>query len=171
MVQIGNIHLGKAETAERTDIDILEAALAWDLLTARYKCILETQIYHNYAHDPDFREIIEKVGIATLEKQANQLEKQLDMYRIPLPDRPPKSVNSQAGGEEFKDEYMFGRIFQGCQNFIDYLAFCLRSTITNDPLRTSYTGMLEEEIVIFDRLCKYGKMKGWLQLPPVYKAD
>ncbi len=168
MVQIGNIHIGKAETAEKTDIDILEAALAWDLLAARYKCIEETQIYHNYAHDLEFKEIIKMTGIAMLEKQASVLEQKLDFYRIPLPERPPVSFNAE-GKDMFSDEYMFAQIFEGCQNFINYLAYCLRSTITNDPLRADLTDFLTEEIAIFDKLCKYGKLKGWLKKPPLFK--
>ncbi|HZK24919.1 MAG TPA: hypothetical protein VFC74_05985 [Oscillospiraceae bacterium] len=45
MVQIGNFHFGKADSAEKLNLSLQEAALVWDVLVSRYKCIEETNIY------------------------------------------------------------------------------------------------------------------------------
>ena len=169
MVQIGNYHIGKAETATEPIIDVLEAALLWDLLKARYLCVEETQIYQNYAHDPEFKKIIGTVGIKVLEKQTDELEKQMNLFNVLLPKRPPKSYNRPSCDQVFTDEFIFQKIFRGCQYLLDAHVRALQSSITNDSLRTMFTDFFNEEVMLFDKLIKYGKQKGWLEQPPVYR--
>lgn len=171
MIQIGDYHLGKAETAKEPTLDIIEASVVWDLLVSRYGCIEETQMYHNHAHDPDFKKMIASIGISMLEKQVNELEKQFKIYNMPLPKRPPKSYHYPEDSQILSDEFIFSKIFQGCQLYIDKLAYSIRSTVTNDPLRSVLTGFLKnDDLPSFEKLCRYGKQKGWLQPVPVYKT-
>lgn len=168
MVQIGNIHFGSADTAVKPALDIVEAAWLWDFMVGRYRCIEETQIYQNYAHDPDLKAMFE-FGINFLEKQVNELEKQMDIYKMPMPMRPPKSVNQSENSMVLSDRFMFSQIFQGCQAFIDYLARMSRSITTNDPLRQMAVKFLTDELFLFDKQVRLAKVKGWLNPPPVYK--
>lgn len=168
MVQIGNIHFGSADTAVKPTVNIMEAYILWDALVARYKCVEETQIYHNYAHDTDFKAMI-KYGISFLENQVDELEKQMNIYKLPMPDRPPKSINQGENSIVLSDRFMFQQIFEGCQNFIDYLARQSRTIISNDPLRQMMVKFLTDELVLFDKLVRFAKTKGWLNVPPVYK--
>lgn len=162
MVQIGNYHIGKAETATEPIIDVLEASLLWDMLLSRYLCIEETQIYQNYAHDPEFKEFIAAVGIKVLEKQMN-------LFNIPMPKRPPKSYNQPSCDQVLTDEFIYKKILRGCQQFVDTHSRSIRSSVTNDSLRTMFNNFLNEELMLFDKLLKYGKHKGWLEQPPVYR--
>lgn len=171
MVQLGNIHIGKAETVIPPSLSIMEAAMLWEFTVARYKCIEETQIYHSYAHDPDLKYFIKNALKIILEDQINELEKQMNIYKIPLPKRPAKSVNHENNPEFISDEFLFNQIFEGCQRFIDYLARIIRSTITNDALRKMYAAFLKEELAIFEKLCKYAKAKGWLEASPKYQPS
>lgn len=168
-MQIGNYHIGKAETATEPIIDVKEASLLWDMLLARYLCIEETQIYHNYAHDPDLKKSIAMVGIKVLEKQTDELEKQMNLFKVPMPKRPPKSHNQTSSDQVFTDEFIFKKIFRGCQHLLYAHIGAIQSTITNDSLRTMFTDFLNEEVMVFDKLIKYGKLKGWLEQPPVYR--
>ncbi|MTI84820.1 MAG: hypothetical protein FH756_13165 [Firmicutes bacterium] len=88
--------------------------MLWDFTAARYKCIEETQIYHNFAHDKDLREII-KYGLEkVLETQINNLEQQLNQFSVPLPERPPKSFkNQEKNSIYFSDRFLFKQIFEG----------------------------------------------------------
>lgn len=168
MVQIGNVHIGKAQSAKLPNISIQEAVLIWDLLAARYKCIEETNIYLNYAHDPEFKLLITKMGMKLLEYQAAELERQCQLYGIPMPSRPPKNVTLNNDNMIFNDRFMFMQIFEGCQHFIDVLAKCIRSTVHNDALRDIFCDFFNGELAIFNNLCKYGKMKGYLNVEPTY---
>lgn len=170
MVQIGDIHLGRAETAVPPTLNVFEAAYLWDALVARYKCVEETQFYHKYVHDPDFKALI-KFGITFLKTQVDELEKQMVKFQLPMPDRPPISFNDPENNRNiFSDRFVFRQIFEGCQAFIDYFARAGRSAVTNDQLRKVFNGFLTDELVLFDKLCKFAKLKGWLEIPPPYHS-
>jgi hypothetical protein len=168
MVQIGNYHLGKAETAEKPTLDSGEAFLLWDMLISRYDIIELTQLYHNFGHDPEFKILLSKGLNKTLEKEVNIMEKELNRYHIPLPNRPPKSVKIPANTGILDDQFMFKQIFTGMQSFLDNHVRTIRSVTTNDPLRDIFINFAKEELDIFNSLCKYGKSKGWLAIPPKY---
>jgi len=174
MVQIGNFHIGKAETSSPPALSITEASLLWDFTAARYKCIEETQIYHNFAHDKDLQELM-KYGLEkTLETQVNKLEQQLNQFSVPLPERPPKSFNFKTierSNMFFNDKFLFRQIFEGCQNYMDYLARISRCMITNDSLRSIFLAFLQDEASLFDKLCKFGKLKGWIAPSPLYNPQ
>ncbi|MBO8129640.1 MAG: DUF3231 family protein [Peptococcaceae bacterium] len=170
MVQIGNYHIGKAENAEKPVLDSGEAFLLWDELVSRYDIIELTQIYLNFAHDPDFKQLLRRGLFNTLEKQVNILEKEANRYQILLPNRPPKSVNIPADTTLLEDRFMFRQIFLGIQYMIDTHIRTIRSFTTNDPLRKMFIQFAKDELDIFNNLCKFGKLKGWLQAPPVYQT-
>lgn len=135
MVQVGNIHVGKAETAKPPALAITEAAIVWDLLSARYKCIEETSLYHSLAHDAEFKKLIARMGMTLLERQAEELEKQCSLYGIPMPKRPPLHVDQQAASVNYSDEYLFRQIFEGCQHFIERIGTCIKTAVYSEPLR------------------------------------
>lgn len=166
-VQLGNFHFGRAETAKQPVLDSGEAFLLWDQLVSRYDIIQISQIFQNFAHDHDFKYFI-KTGVqGALEKQVNLLEKEMNTYQVPLPERPPKSVNIPANSGIMADDMMFKQMFTGVQSFLDNHIRTIRSITTNDPLRHMFVNFAKEELDIFEDLCRYGKMKGWLQTPPI----
>ena len=165
-MQIGNFHLGRAETAKKPALDAAETFLLWDQLISRYDIIEMTQLFQNFAHDPDFRLLLKKGLEEVLEKQVDVLEKEMNTFQVPLPGRPPKSVRVAANTEVLEDRMMFRQVFTGIQNFLDNHVRAIRSTITNDPLRHTFVNFAKQELDIFDGMCKFGKLKGWLQAPP-----
>ena len=167
MVQIGNFHLGRAETAKAPILDAGEAFLLWDHLVSRYDTIEQTQIYQNFAHDPDLKLILLKGLSATLEKQVDRLEAEMNTFKMPLPSRPPKSVRIEANSGVLEDRFLFKEVFTGIQNFLDNHTRTVRSLVTNDPLRKMFINFAKEELDLFDMFVKYGKLKGWLQTPPL----
>ncbi len=170
MVQIGNIHFGKAQTAVEPTISIMEAGILWDLTTARYKCLEETRLYHSFAHDEELKAML-AYGIKFLENQVSELEKQMSLFRLPMPYRPPKDVNIAETGMALNDRFIFAQVFEGCQSFIDHIARVSRSILTNDPLRHIIVGFLTSELSLFDKLVKFAKVKGWLQIAPVFRPE
>lgn len=113
-MQIGNFHFGKAETATPPSITIMEAALIWDMLTGRYKCIRETQIYYSYAHDKDWKEVL-NYGISFLENQARTLEQQAKTYKLPMPDRPPLDAPYLGNSAILNDRLPFYRFLKAAR--------------------------------------------------------
>ncbi|MTI85696.1 MAG: DUF3231 family protein [Firmicutes bacterium] len=171
VVQIGNYHLGRAETAKQPKMDAGEIFLLWDMLVSRYDIIAKTQIHQNFAHDYDLKTLL-SVGLSgTLEKQATLLENEMNTHRIPLPVRNPKSVNLPSHSEVLDDEFIYRDVFFGIQGFLDYHARVIRSITTNDKFRKQLIDMAIEELYLFDRLVKFGKLKGWLKVPPIYQSS
>jgi len=171
MVQIGNFHLGAAQTAKPPVLSSGEAYMLWDMLISRYDAVMLNQIFQNVAHDPEFRILLTEGLGDILEKQVNKLEKELNMYKIALPLRPPKSVNFEAQSGIFRDEFLFRRIFTSIQNFLDNHVRTIRTMVFNDPLRQMFIQYTLDEVDVFNKLCKFGKMKGWLTTPPMSRQD
>ena len=167
MVQLGDLHIGKAETAKPPALDSGEAFFLWDQLISRYDIIEQTQIYLNFAHDPDFKYILKKGLEETLEKQVDDLEKEMNIFKLPLPNRPPKSVRVTANSGIMDDQMMFRQLFTGIQSFLESHIRTIRAITTNDPLRHKFIKFAKEELDIFESLCKFGKLKGWLLIPPM----
>lgn len=169
MVQIGNFHIGQAETVKPPEVDSGEAFLMWDFLISRYSNIQLTQLLQNYAHDPDLKLLLNS-GLTMIEHQVNKVEIELNRVQIPLPNRPPKTVSTNVGSEVWSDQFIFGQIFTDIQSFLDQHIRIVRSIFTNDTLRKMFISFLNQEIDVFDNLCKYGKLKGWLSNPPMLKV-
>ncbi|MHB1419115.1 MAG: DUF3231 family protein [Bacillota bacterium] len=169
MVQVGNFHLGNAGTSKPPTCDILEAGHIWDALVTRYDSIDLTQKALECIHDPDFKIIVHNGLMNVLEKQASIIEKKMNSLQIPMPSRQPKSENSQMESS-YTDEYLFRSIFSGIQSMLDAHLRHVRSIITDDDMRHIAMDFLSEEISIFDKLTVYGKMKGWLRVPPKFRS-
>ncbi|KUO62587.1 MAG: hypothetical protein APF84_02235 [Gracilibacter sp. BRH_c7a] len=168
-MQIKDWHIGLAQSAECPAINCGEAFLLWDNLVARYDIIHTTQIYLNAIHNVDFKIIMQKGLMDILENQVNILEKEMDKYHLPLPDRPPKSVRFKLEGNIVNDEYVFHKLFMGIQSFIDNLIRTVKTMVYNDDLRRIFIGFLKNELGAYNNICKYGKVKGWLRNPPLMK--
>lgn len=166
MVQIGNLHIGLAEKVQETILTCGEANILWNHLETRYQGIEKTQIWENMVHDPDLKFFIRQELKNTLETQANTLEKIADKFKLPMPNRPPKSVNMEINTEIFNDKYIFSEIITSVENYMSVHLNAVRTTIFNDSLRKMFIQFMNKEMEIYDDLCKYGKIKGWFQIPP-----
>jgi len=136
----------------------------WQHLVQRYDVLELTQTFQNFAHDLDFKAILTK-GIGILEKEINFLEQEIDKLAIPLPPRPPKSINNPINTEILRDELMFRLIYCGIQNFVVQQTKSLLM-FQDGHLKDRFTKMLLTEIDLYKKLTSYGNLKGWLHVPP-----
>ncbi|MCR4440616.1 MAG: DUF3231 family protein [Peptococcaceae bacterium] len=136
----------------------------WQHLAQRYDVLELTQVFHNFTHDIDFKVIL-TMGINILEKEINFLEKEMDNMAIPLPPRPPKSINNPTNTEILRDELMFRTIYSGIQNFVIQQTKSIL-IFQNEELKNKFIKMLQSEIDFYNKLTAYGNLKGWLHVPP-----
>ncbi|MEL7568303.1 MAG: DUF3231 family protein [Dehalobacterium sp.] len=156
---------------QQEKLDSGEAFHLWDHLTSRYDTLETTQIFINFAHDLDFKSVL-LMGLAkTLQKQINVLETEMNHFRLPLTDRPPKGIKPIYIKDVLEDEWMFREVFTGMQFMADLHSNALKQNTTNDRLQSIYKQFLWDELEALDSWIKYGKAKGWLRHTPMYKTS
>ncbi len=173
MVQIGNMHIGKANSTTQPSIDIGEAFILSQQLYYRYVCIEQTQQYYKIANDSEFKIIIKR-GLDSLEKEVTIIEKQMDKYKVPQPTRSPKSEEAAVatdGSSIINDQQIFEQIRNGCGAAIEKNLRNAFMIFNNDSLRVMFVNLVKEEMDLLSNLYKYGKLKGWVPIYPTYKAD
>ena len=173
MVQVGNIHIGKSETAKEPKIDIGEAFILSQQLYFRYLCIEQTIKYYNAAHDPEFKLTI-KLGLDYLEKEVAAIEEQMVRFKVPQPSRSPKSTKAAAASNDselINDQFIFEQIRNGCMAAVEKNLRNATMIFNNDALRLMFVNFVKEEMDLMLKCCKYGKLKGWTPVYPIYKPN
>lgn len=169
MVKIGNINVGKAESAK---IDMGEAFLLSQHLYYRHFCLEQTKQHYHLVKDLDFRVFIKR-GIDYIEKETAEIEKQMQKHKVPQPSRSPKSVMISLNKDcDFpNDQHIFEQVRQGCGAAIEKNTRNAFMIINNDSLRDMFLNFVKEEMDLLSNLLKFGKIKGWTPVYPAYKAD
>lgn len=149
------------------NLHVGEAYVIWTQAMARYDTLELAQRMISQIHDNDLK-ILVKTGITNIvEPQISKLENYAQKYNIPLPPRPPKSVNAQYATDATRDESVFKIIFDGSQSALLVHIKAINMT-TNDTLRKLFKGFLIDDLDNYDSLVKFGKFKGWIKNPPIY---
>lgn len=171
MAQVGNFHIGSPNSVIKPKLSYGEAYAIWDNLAGRYDLLEILQVFSNFAHDKDLKELIEHKIISVMQPQIEALEKSLIKHEIPLPPRPPKNIKFQANSGIARDEFIFRRLFSLIQDFINVCAVSIKVMVVNDEERDVFRDYLMDKIVLFDYLCDFGIKKGWLEIPPLITGN
>lgn len=170
MVSIIDKLFGNRTTSQQqTRVHSGEVFQLWTHLVMRYDTYELTDIFQNYANDIEFKAIL-SIGMKVLQNEITELEAEMDSLGIALPPRPPKSINTPGNTEVLRDELMFRIVYIGIQNFMSEHMRNIR-VMQNLRLREMSVRMERNEIDLFERLSAYGKLKGWLFIPPAYNPD
>ena len=150
-------------------IDIQEAFNIYNLLRARYVSTQTVQLFKNFVHDVEWEIILNKFQ-RNFENQINNLEKLGEKFRIIMPNRPPVDVKFVTRINDMTDDYIYKKIYHDLVAQLMSLTHAVRSSSTNDNLRTSIIQDLIVHFEDFDTLYKFGKLKGWEETYPNYKT-
>lgn len=143
-----------------------EVFAIWQHLVMRYDIRELTDIFQNFAKDIDFRALL-SLGMKILDDEIIKLEDKMNSLGISMPPRPPKSINTPTNTEVLRDELMFRLLFMGVQNFLtEHVRGILASQ--EKSLRELFVDLERKEIGYYEKLTDYGKLKGWLFIPPAY---
>lgn len=151
------------------DLDCGEAYHIWDHLTFRYDNIEATQVYLVLSHDGDFKALLKKGLQDILKKQAKKLEDETIKFGLPMPMFPPEITKELQDTEFRNDKSMYKQLLEGMQGASMMHAQAIKQSVTNDRLRGIFVNLFEEEIEMLDNIVKYGKLKAWLNPPPLYR--
>jgi len=144
-----------------------EAFHIWDHITMRYEQIELIGVFLNFAHDTEFKAILQH-GLYIFNKQVKHLEQLALKFNVPLPNRPPTPVFSPIDPETIKDRFMYQNILSWELTALDTHVRAIIETIRNDSLRKQWSKQLNTELGYYDKYLKYGKMKGWTRTVPIY---
>jgi hypothetical protein len=158
----------------KTSINQLEEQLStseafhiWDHITMRYEQIELIGVFSSFAHDTEFKVILQH-GLYIYNKQVSKLEQLALKLNVPLPNRPSVPVLSPIDPETVTDKFMYRIILSWELASLDTHVRAIIETIRNDSLRKLWSGLLNAELEYYDKYLKYGKMKGWTRVVPIY---
>jgi hypothetical protein len=158
----------------KTSINQLEEQLStseafhiWDHITMRYEQIELIGVFSSFAHDTEFKVILQH-GLYIYNKQVSKLEQLALKLNVPLPNRPSVPVMSPIDPETVTDKFMYRIILSWELASLDTHVRAIIETIRNDSLRKLWSGLLNAELEYYDKYLKYGKMKGWTRVVPIY---
>jgi hypothetical protein len=156
-----------AQPVKNEPLTTSEAFHLLDHIGQRYHQLQLTQLFLGFAHDIEFRAILQQ-GEATLKKQAKTLEDLALKYEVPLPKQPPSSISVRVEPEAIEDRFMYLTILNGIQNAIDLHIRAVIETIRNDGLRKLTFELFSDELDLHEVFLRYGKVKGWINTVPIY---
>ncbi|WP_449240914.1 DUF3231 family protein [Desulfoscipio gibsoniae] len=152
-------------------LDTGEAYHLWNHTTYRYDNMHQTDIYHAFAHDVDFKALLKTGMQVLLKKQINLLEKELEHFGIPVPKRPSSVYVTPSDTTILDDDHMYRMILTGIQGTASLHAQAYKQCFTNERIRNIFKTLLYSEIDCIDDLIKFGKIKGWLHPAPQYRLQ
>lgn len=150
-------------------LGITSAYHLWFHIVLRYYQLELNQFFLGLAHDSDFLALL-RMGVETLRRQIEDIEQRMLSFEIPLPNRPAASVPTPVNMETLEDRHMFQTIFRGIYEAVDQHLRAVVEITFNDSLRLFFTDLLNDEMDMWDKVLKFGKMKAWLIAPPPYTA-
>jgi len=152
---------------EEEQLSTSEAFHIWDHIIMRYEQIELIGIFNNFVHDTEFRVILEH-GVYVFNKQLKSLEQLALKCNVPLPNRPSLPILTPIDPETITDKFMYRIILSWELASLDTHVRAIIETIRNDSLRKLCTGFLNSELEYYDKFLKYGKLKGWTRVVPIY---
>jgi spore coat protein CotF len=156
--------------ARQEQLDIQESFNIYNLLRARYVSLQTVQLFTNFVHDIDWEVLLDRFKKHFM-KQIDVLEKLGEKFRIIMPGRPPLDIKFATRINDITDDYIYRKIYHDMVAQLMSLTNAVRSSSTNDNLRSLVIDDLTVHFEDFDALYKFGKTKGWEEAYPVYKTS
>ncbi len=157
----------KSTKEKQSVININEVWYAWDILVAKYDAISISNIVVSHIEDTDLKLV--SGSMVNLYKDIIKLmEGLLTEFGIPMPERPRERVKSTVNVEILNDKYIFNVMFEIVQSVIPVAASSF-SKSTAPYVRSKFKTILFKNVNLFEELVEYGKLKNYLDKPPVYR--
>ncbi len=153
---------------KQTQLSAEEAFRLWEKTRLRYSLIDQINLLGNYTHDVDFQLVLKNIN-EVFQKQAVMLEKQLNKYSIKAPGPYKRDIEAIGNSEVLEDRLAAQFVYNSLQHIVSKCFLSLRNSINNDGIRQLLYRITKEDINIYDRYVDFIVIKGWLEVPPLYK--
>ena len=133
----------------------------------RYEQIELLGTFYSFTHDDDFK-VIPQNGLDVYNNQVKTLEQLALKLNVPLPNRPALPITYPIDPETITDRFMYRIVLNMEFISLDAHVTAIIEIIKNEALRKLWNGILNAELEYYDKYLKYGKMKGWTRVVPIY---
>jgi hypothetical protein len=159
--------IGKSIPEKQRIINVVEVFYIWDILVTKLDALETLQIFEHMIEDDDLAIIEGKVKDGLL-KGINDMEVLMREYDLPFPMRPPADVSSTFRLENVGDRDIFQMLYEIIAAFFPILGVGFMQSTTPD-VRKAIKNHLLLTIELQEMLVEYGKIKNFLNQPPVYR--
>lgn len=111
-----------------------------------------------------------KLLIEHFQTQLDMLEKEAEKFQLKSLMMPPFDVKTSARVDEITDKFLYHRINSDMISEMYSLSRAVRTTLTSDRLRKMFGNFLLSHLRDYEKLNKYGKIKGWVEIAPAFKT-
>ena len=160
--------IGKSTREKQRTINASEVFYVWDILVTKLDIMESVRILENMIDDKDLKFISGQL-VDGLQAGIIDMEKLMSDYTIPFPARPPADSNTTINLEYITDRFIYQNIFEGIQSFFPILATGFMNSTTPE-VRKGFKNHLLLTIELQELIVEYGKLKSYLNQPPVYRA-
>lgn len=144
-----------------------EAFSLWEMLNSKYTSLEKLAVWNSYTHDKDLLLYIRSYS-AVIRGFIKTLEKALTRYGIKGPDAHVLAANATVNSDIIRDQLIATDVLTMLQEHVEMLLVALASATTNDEVRKIYINMVHKDLDHLSLAIKYFKLKGWLNIPPMY---
>lgn len=160
-------NIGKSARENQRIITVIEVFYIWDVLVTKLDALETLQVFEHMIEDNDLIIIKNKVKEG-LTGGVDDMEVLMREYDLPFPMRPPADVSSTVHIESFSDRDLFQMLYEVIAAFFPILGIGFMQSTTPD-VRKGIKKHLMITIELQEMLVEYGKLKGFLNEPPVYR--
>ncbi|MCW3491640.1 hypothetical protein [Dethiobacter alkaliphilus] len=160
--------MGKSNKDLQGLINVSEVFYVWDIMVMKFDILTTVMLMENFIKDKDLKFIAAQLskGLITGIEDMEQVMKD---HSIPFPPRPPVSSNTTAVLEDITDQFIYGGFYESIQSFFPVLSGGFMNS-TSPKVRNAIKSHLLLTIELQELIVEYGKLKGFLNPPPVYRA-
>jgi hypothetical protein len=160
--------IGKSTREKQELINVSEVSYIWDIYIIKFDILETMNIIENFIKDADLKYILGKTTDG-LKAGIESMEKLILNYGIPFPVRPSVASKTTTMVEDFTDRFIYEDIFSAIQSFFPVLASAFMNS-TSPKVRKAFKNHLLLTVELQEQIVEYGKLKGFLNEPPIYNA-
>ena len=159
--------IGKSTKDKQALINVSEVFYVWDITVMKFDILTTVRIMENFIDDKDLKFIagaLSKGLITGIEDMKRIMEE----HSIPFPVRPPAGSVTTACTECMTDQFIYETFVEAIQSFFPVLGSGFMNC-TSPKVRKAIKSHLLLTIELQELVVEYGKLKGFLNQPPIYR--
>lgn len=161
-------NLGKSPREKQKLINVNEVFYIWDILVTKLDILETIEMFENFIDDYDLKLINAKVRNIIV-AGIKDMEDLMAEYALPFPERPPADIRITTNLEQVTEKYIYRSLYESIQAFFFILASGFMNS-NNPHVMKVIKEHLHLTLELQEILVEYGKIKGMLNLPPLYRA-